>query len=163
MTVSGHEAPDKYMHVGMQTLQTYDALHSNMQQLILNRHDMQIFSTEDSYSHSQQLQSTIALSIRAEEAAEAAEAGAREFRGERVVVGAGAQYADPRFGYAAIGRVAADETEAPGGQDGAGRPVPLAPSRLHPTRDFYPGQFYRPTVRTCLTLLRCILRASCGR
>lgn len=134
-----------------------------MQQLILNRHDMQIFSTEDSYSHSQQFQSTIALSIRAEEAAEAAEAGAREFRGERVVVGAGAQYADPRFGYAAIGRVAADETEAPGGQDGAGRPVPLAPSRLHPTRDFYPGQFYRPTVRTCLTLLRCILRASCGR
>ncbi len=74
----------------------------------------------------------------------------RLFKGERVGAGDAAVYADPRFGYAAIGRSAANsaEVDALAPQDGAGRPVPLAPSRLHPTRDFFPGQFYRPSVRS---------------
>lgn len=31
-------------------------------------------------------------------------------------------------------------------REGEELPLPYAPPRLHPTRDFFPGQFYRPAV-----------------
>lgn len=74
--------------------------------------------------------------------------GGRKFRAEHLTSGASVANIDPRYGFANIGRSAVDmaanvESVNPA-LDGAGRPVAMAPSRLHPTRDFFPGQFYRP-------------------
>lgn len=87
-------------------------------------------------------------------------------------VGVAPPNTDPRYGYAILGKTQAAGSLATPGLDGAGRPVPLAPSRLHPTRDFYPGQFYRPSVRnlspsvafpTAVALVEGQLAADTGR
>lgn len=70
----------------------------------------------------------------------------RAFRGDRLTVGVPPATNDPSVGYASLGRSAADVVPVNPAVDGAGRPVAMAPSRLHPTRDFFPGQFYRPAV-----------------
>lgn len=74
--------------------------------------------------------------------------GGRVFRNERLPSGPSTTaVTDPRHGYMNLGRVAVDvanEATTNPAVDGAGRPVAMAPSRLHPTRDFFPGQFYRP-------------------